>query len=920
MNKFQKLSFALALFMILSQNSFAAFSDVASDSPYYKAINYLQENNIVQGYEDGFHPDQKLNRAEAIKIILLGSKILVPDIQDQTISTDVVTGTWYAKFFAKAKNLGIMSGDGGTGLLRPGDTINLAEILKILLKTNHIEVTEPSSPPYADVPVDSWFAPYFGYASSISLLPKSADNNAHPDMQVTRAMMAQLIYGLAVKPEGYQEGKATYYGANFTGKGTASGEVFDNALFTAAHPTLPFGTLLKVVNLDNGKETEVKVNDRGPYGDSSRIIDLSIAAFEAIAPLSQGVTHVSITPVNRSVPEPVAPTETETQTVSCPPAPASELFDKNTFENITLDTSLPNIFLADEVLSIKGHSASDLPQVSAFLSDASGNQTPFTTQTEADGSFSLRLFFSKPGTYKFGILPGLSGSTVIKNITVLPRSCTTESEDDSLPTLSNPEMKVMDGETVINWNNDSHYEAIKMTFTQGNKQKAYLFSGSEFSPHYADFVGWSAGDVGLKIQGAHPEQALLSANKKMLWSKEVSLKFKAETHHEYIVEKEKVDILSPFPNTLKSGTPLSFKVDPKVNLDTTGKIILPNGQVEEIVLESPTHTPMIGPLGNNILPSSATEVTLNFTPKSDLIHFFEINDEQGIAAVNIPVYPSNVYPLIPNPIELSSLKPEPLSQDLVKLQTDMLALINADRAAADLTSVKLDKNMSQLAQARSDDMVKRAYFGHQNPDDLNANDLRKNFAIIQFVSENIARDVNSALAEYGLMRSASHRSNILNKEWKRVGLGFSSNGDKGTIFVQLFSADPIDFSKVDDLKNDLVTTLNSKRSTTIALDKDLNTSVQSWADDWGSAPWCDIKEATCNPLTKSATTTFIDFLRNAGINESLGAYYRGDSSFENIKKSIVNNSTLKESRWTKIGLGLKQDSFGIIHLFLAYTE
>ena len=67
-------------------------------------------------------------------------------------------------------------------------------------------------------------------------------------------------------------------------------------------------------------------------------------------------------------------------------------------------------------------------------------------------------------------------------------------------------------------------------------------------------------------------------------------------HHVYTVERDKVNPLS-LPSTLKSGTSVTLKVDPKVNLDALGKIILPNGQVEDVALTSPTHTPMTGTLG-----------------------------------------------------------------------------------------------------------------------------------------------------------------------------------------------------------------------------------------------------------------------------------------------------------------------------------
>lgn len=90
-----------------------------------------------------------------------------------------------------------------------------------------------------------------------------------------------------------QLGKASWYGPGFHGKPTASGEVFDQALMTAAHNTFPLGSRAKVTNLANGNSVEVKINDRGPY-TTGRIIDLSHAAAGALGILGHGVAQVRV--------------------------------------------------------------------------------------------------------------------------------------------------------------------------------------------------------------------------------------------------------------------------------------------------------------------------------------------------------------------------------------------------------------------------------------------------------------------------------------------------------------------------------------------------------------------------------------------------------------------------------------------------
>lgn len=91
----------------------------------------------------------------------------------------------------------------------------------------------------------------------------------------------------------YQVGTASWYGKQFNGKTTASGEPYDMFQFTAAHRQLPLGTLVKVTNLDNGRSVVVRVNDRGPV-PRTRIIDLSYGAARMIGLSGHGIEPVSL--------------------------------------------------------------------------------------------------------------------------------------------------------------------------------------------------------------------------------------------------------------------------------------------------------------------------------------------------------------------------------------------------------------------------------------------------------------------------------------------------------------------------------------------------------------------------------------------------------------------------------------------------
>lgn len=90
-----------------------------------------------------------------------------------------------------------------------------------------------------------------------------------------------------------EEGEASWYGPGLEGNQTANGEAFDMNALTAAHPSLPFGTKVRVTNLENGKSVVVRINDRGPYA-KDRVIDLTKAAAEKIDILDSGVAEVRI--------------------------------------------------------------------------------------------------------------------------------------------------------------------------------------------------------------------------------------------------------------------------------------------------------------------------------------------------------------------------------------------------------------------------------------------------------------------------------------------------------------------------------------------------------------------------------------------------------------------------------------------------
>jgi rare lipoprotein A len=118
---------------------------------------------------------------------------------------------------------------------------------------------------------------------------------------VCAAVMTTSTLTMTIKPASAtatpaaaeQIGTASWYGPRFHGRMTANGERFNQYKLTAAHRTLPLGTIADVVNMENGKTVRVRINDRGPYV-GERVIDLSLAAARRLDMIEQGLAKVRV--------------------------------------------------------------------------------------------------------------------------------------------------------------------------------------------------------------------------------------------------------------------------------------------------------------------------------------------------------------------------------------------------------------------------------------------------------------------------------------------------------------------------------------------------------------------------------------------------------------------------------------------------
>lgn len=203
------LSFAAAL--IPSLASAAPFKDVATDSPLFEAAEYLRANNVISGYSDGtFRPNQKVNRAEALKLII--APLLKSDALAQLTTTpfsDVKTGDWYLPYVEAARQNSIIDGPPSKTAFNGVKPVTKMEFIKMLLLAFRVdpgtysEIRLPLSTDVTDP--DAWFYPYLRYALASSMTMITGEGTLDPGRELTRGDTAFLLYRFLM----YRSGKRT---------------------------------------------------------------------------------------------------------------------------------------------------------------------------------------------------------------------------------------------------------------------------------------------------------------------------------------------------------------------------------------------------------------------------------------------------------------------------------------------------------------------------------------------------------------------------------------------------------------------------------------------------------------------------------------------------------------------------------------
>lgn len=175
------------------------YIDVNTNDSRCDSIAWATTNNVFQGYPDrSFRPHQAINRAEALKVIIeaVGVKAYGDNNQNTHGFSDIQLGQWYVKYLNTAKSMGIFSGDDGTKTARPAETVNRAEVLKLIfetLKTVKGLQINTCGASYNDVSAGAWYSKYACAAKTYGLYDS---NILQPTGAITRGEVAELLYKL----------------------------------------------------------------------------------------------------------------------------------------------------------------------------------------------------------------------------------------------------------------------------------------------------------------------------------------------------------------------------------------------------------------------------------------------------------------------------------------------------------------------------------------------------------------------------------------------------------------------------------------------------------------------------------------------------------------------------------------------------
>ena len=512
------------------------------------------------------------------------------------------------------------------------------------------------------------------------------------------------------------------------------------------------------------------------------------------------------------------------------------------FQGVTLQSPLPKTAIAETFYPISVTTNAGL--VKLLVQNASGKKWLWEYKV-AQGKANFDLIFPEAGIYDVAILPDTAGDRVwgVK-ITVLSDW---QVSGGSLTPPANPEFAIDDtNQTWLSWDNNAENAVLKLACEQGARRvtRFIVANSDKWQLDYQIFSGFVEGSITCHLAQAQRNTSWISTLNN--FEEERTWAFSALQHHFRTWEKNKlaVDNLPLFTN----APTLRFSGESHIDLSNYAEVINPDGSVDVFPLEDNE---------TGTLPSDRPwSLSIEFSQSG--VYFFEINDVEGIAVLNTPIYKGVTgVPVLPDFMDMQvgvvlETKVSLTNSAKNDMRSDLLQRINEVRARQGKSQIILDEQLNDFAQSHVDDMVASNYFSHRDQRGRGPDERKADFGITLPVGENIAFSVDIPSIDAGLRRSAVHLLNMLDGRWIRVGIGLSYDQDGLLYVVEEFSTrsfvtTPMTVGEKAELKQRTLDRINTNRTavglTPLMISHEYDAALATWA---------------ANPRTESLRNLLLD--------------------------------------------------------------
>jgi len=781
----------------------------------------------------------------------------------------------YSTSISSLESSGIIDGY-NDGTFKPDAIINRAEFLKIALNATKVELNSNTPTKFTDVNETSWYAPYLRKAKERGWIQGYPNGTFKPEQGINKVEALKML------------GEIQNWD-KLTPAEVPSASFKDTYRFLWYSPYVYFA---KEHNLLFEKTEYLNPEEKITRGYMAELIYRTINAKV----------------INRELDKTTESRIIEEKEITTPKT--FKMIKKTYFDKLTLEKDIPNIVYKNELYLIKGtfNEKINKEEVFAFLAQDSNGSTKYThfMGTIHNNSFSIPIVFRQSGTFRLGIVPGLSGESKIANITVLdgiPRSGTKTNNN----TPSSVGMSFKDDKATLSWN-DNKNDIFRIYFMQDNTLHSYIVRGQKtLNVDFKDFKFFHEGDINIRIYGAQAK-SLYPTLLESKWAISKDITFNAITHKFKLTCNNSITY-STLPETLDSTQKIYISGTTYEPIFTQGAVITPSGDVETFNIQTDSKTTNY--YGNQAIKPGST-FSFVYKPSKIGTYIIEVNNTGGSALMNIPIYIGKSIPLIPDFFDLQDPLEKTSDLDVNKSRQELLDDINTERQKYGLTQVKILPQLNTLAQNHTNDMLAHNFFAHVNLQGETPNDRRIKLSIYTDVGENLATAPTVYFAHKALMRSAIHRKNILTPYWDTVGIGLTKNNDGELLVAEEFSHEPWTQQDMQNFEYQLLDSVNNLRNSPLQVGTNLQTVAHNWSNDMITQDYFSFISPTGKNL--------IDVVQNSGLDGEGRAYILKEGSTESLLKKLLKESDITQKQWSKAGFGLTQDLWSTLYLTVIFTQ